>query len=58
MTNADLVGYWRITSMERWGADYIDLVVPGFSQSPVPNRTSRHRPFRSAKTILGPVSAS
>jgi hypothetical protein len=30
VTEADLVGYWRITSMEMWKADYVDLVVPGF----------------------------
>ena len=30
VTDAGLVGYWRITSMEMWEADYVDLVVPGF----------------------------
>jgi hypothetical protein len=24
MTHGDLVGYWKITSMEIWNADYID----------------------------------
>jgi len=24
-----LLGYWKISSMEVWGRDYIDLVVPG-----------------------------
>src|SRR5258707_5141274 len=24
------LGYWKITSMECWRADYIDLIVPGF----------------------------
>ena len=23
------LGYWKITSMEVWGRDYVDLVVPG-----------------------------
>lgn len=30
MTNAALIGYWKITKMEVWDASYIDLVVPGF----------------------------
>lgn len=30
MTNAALIGYWKITKMEVWDAAYIDLVVPGF----------------------------
>ncbi len=24
------IGYWRITEMEVWSADYLDLVVPAF----------------------------
>jgi hypothetical protein len=24
------LGYWKITEMEAWDLDYIDLVVPGF----------------------------
>ena len=24
------VGYWRITEMELWDADYLDLVVPAY----------------------------
>ena len=30
MTHSDFIGYWKITSMEAWDIDYIDLVVPGF----------------------------
>lgn len=30
MTNADLIGYWKITKMDVWDAAYVDLVVPGF----------------------------
>ncbi len=30
MTSNDVVGYWKITKMEVWGQDYVDLVVPGF----------------------------
>lgn len=30
MTNAALIGYWKITKMEVWDAAYVDLVVPGF----------------------------
>lgn len=30
ITEADLVGYWKITKMETWGQAYVDLVVPGF----------------------------
>jgi len=30
ITDADLVGYWKITKMELWDQAYIDLVVPGF----------------------------
>ncbi len=25
-----LEGSWKITAMETWGQDYVDLVVPGF----------------------------
>lgn len=25
-----LIGYWKITHMETWARDYVDLVVPGF----------------------------
>ncbi|MEY4635540.1 MAG: hypothetical protein RJA55_1338 [Acidobacteriota bacterium] len=28
MTSNDVVGYWKITKMEVWGQDYVDLVVP------------------------------
>ena len=24
------IGYWKITDMELWDPDYVDLVVPGF----------------------------
>lgn len=30
MTNAALIGYWKITKMDVWNAAYVDLVVPGF----------------------------
>ena len=35
MTPANLdasafLGYWKITEMEMWAQDYVDLVVPGF----------------------------
>jgi hypothetical protein len=30
MTNAALIGYWRIRKMDVWDAAYVDLVVPGF----------------------------
>jgi hypothetical protein len=26
----DVVGYWKITSMDEWDRAYVDLVVPGF----------------------------
>jgi hypothetical protein len=29
-TVADFVGYWKITAMEQWDIEYIDLIVPGF----------------------------
>ncbi len=27
--STSFLGYWKITSMEVWGQDYVDLVVPG-----------------------------
>ena len=30
MRTADFIGYWKITKMDEWGQDYVDLVVPGF----------------------------
>ena len=27
---SDFIGYWKITEMEVWAQDYVDLVVPGF----------------------------
>lgn len=30
--NAAFVGIWRITEMEVWGQDYVDMEVPGFFQ--------------------------
>lgn len=27
MTNSDVVGYWKITRMEVWGQDYVDLLL-------------------------------
>ena len=29
-TPTEFAGYWRITEMEVWGPDYLDLVVPAF----------------------------
>lgn len=29
-TESSIVGQWRITSMETWDADYIDMEVPAF----------------------------
>jgi hypothetical protein len=29
-TPEEFVGYWRITEMEVWDVDYLDLVVPAF----------------------------
>ena len=26
----DFIGYWKITEMEQWSIEYIDLIVPGF----------------------------
>jgi len=30
MRTADFIGYWKITKMDEWDQDYVDLVVPGF----------------------------
>lgn len=30
MKNADLLGSWKITQMDVWDQEYVDLVVPGF----------------------------
>lgn len=30
MRTVDLIGYWKITKMDEWDQDYVDLVVPGF----------------------------
>ena len=32
MEKPSFLGYWKITQMEVWGEDDIDLVVPGFIQ--------------------------
>lgn len=37
MTNAALIGYWKITKMEVWDALYVDLVVPGFIEFEMEN---------------------
>ena len=28
--NSPYIGKWKITQMETWGQDYVDLVVPGY----------------------------
>jgi hypothetical protein len=30
MAKNPFVGHWRITNMDEWGPDYLDLVVPAF----------------------------
>src|SRR5215471_8607388 len=30
MDASDFIGYWKITNMDVWSRDYVDLVVPGF----------------------------
>jgi hypothetical protein len=37
MKNDDLIGYWKITAMDVWGQDYVDLVIPGFIEFEIEN---------------------
>ena len=36
------LGYWKITEMEVWGSDYVDLIVPGFIEFEHPGDEDEH----------------
>lgn len=50
--NHPLIGKWRITGMELWDAEFIDMLEPGYFQFTPVAATSSSAPFRASWTAV------